>query len=85
MAESIKLGTLKAREIRRLIKPKWHPPFKLYRVLVGHHGWVRCLAVSPCNNYFASGSADRTIKFWDLASGELKISLTGHINTIRGL
>ena len=25
------------------------------------------------------------IKIWDLASGELKLSLTGHISTIRGL
>jgi pleiotropic regulator 1 len=85
LAESTRLGTIKATSLRKLIKPKWHRPFKLYRVIVGHHGWVRCLAISPCNTYFASGSADRTIKFWDLASGELKISLTGHINTIRAL
>lgn len=25
------------------------------------------------------------IQIWDLASGELKLSLTGHISTIRGL
>ncbi len=85
LAESTKLGTIKATSLRKLIKPTWHRPFRLYRVIVGHHGWVRCLAISPCNTYFASGSADRTIKFWDLASGELKISLTGHINTIRGV
>lgn len=85
LAESTKMGTIRATSLRRLIKPKWHRPYKLYRVIVGHHGWVRCLAISPCNTYFASGSADRTIKFWDLASGELKISLTGHINTLRGL
>lgn len=85
LAESTKLGTIRATSIRRLIKPQWHPPFKLYRVIVGHHGWVRCISVSPCNSFFATGSADRTIKFWDMASGELKISLTGHINTIRAL
>ena len=85
LAESTKMGTIRATSLRKLIRPKWHRPYKLYRVIVGHHGWVRCLAVSPCNTYFASGSADRTIKFWDMASGELKISLTGHINSIRGL
>lgn len=85
LAEETRLGTVRATSLRRLIRPKWHKPYKLYRVIVGHHGWVRCLAVSPCNTYFASGSADRTIKFWDMASGELKISLTGHINSIRGL
>jgi pleiotropic regulator 1 len=25
------------------------------------------------------------IKVWDLASGQLKLSLTGHINTVRGV
>ena len=69
LAQSTKLGTIKSSNLRKLIKPKWHPPFKLYRVIVGHQGWVRCIAVSPCNNYFATGSADRTIKFWDMASG----------------
>lgn len=55
------------------------------RVISGHLGWVRALAVDPSNKFFVSGSNDRTIKFWDLASGDLKITLTGHINTIRGL
>ena len=85
LAESTRMGTIKATSLRKLIRPKWHRPYKLYRVIVGHHGWVRCLAISPCNNYFASGSADRTVKFWDLASGELKVSLTGHINSLRAL
>jgi pleiotropic regulator 1 len=25
------------------------------------------------------------LQIWDLASGELKLSLTGHISTVRGL
>lgn len=43
-------------------KPKWHPPWKLYRVISGHLGWVRSVAVEPGNEWFATGSADRVIK-----------------------
>ena len=68
-----------------LPKPEWHAPWKLMRVISGHMGWVRCVAVDPTNSWYATGSADRTIKIWDLASGTLKLTLTGHISTIRGL
>lgn len=66
-------------------RPLWHPPWKLMRVISGHLGWVRCLAVEPGNKWFASGSGDRTIKIWDLATGSLRLTLTGHISTVRGL
>ncbi|KAL3188411.1 hypothetical protein MRX96_003393, partial [Rhipicephalus microplus] len=66
-------------------KPQWHPPWKLYRVISGHTGWVRCLAVEPGNQWFCTGSNDRIIKIWDLATGKLKLSLTGHISGVRGL
>lgn len=66
-------------------KPDWHAPWKLYRVISGHTGWVRCIAVEPENKWFATGSNDRIIKIWDLASGTLKLSLTGHISPVRGL
>ena len=32
------------------------------RVISGHLGWVRCIAVDPSNEWFATGSGDRTIK-----------------------
>lgn len=32
-----------------------------------------------------TGAADRVIKIWDLASGTLKLSLTGHVSTVRGV
>lgn len=66
-------------------KPKWHAPWKLFRVISGHLGWVRCVTVEPGNEWFATGAADRVIKIWDLASGKLKVSLTGHVSTVRGL
>lgn len=66
-------------------KPEWHAPWKLYRVISGHTGWVRSVAVEPGNEWFVTGAADRVIKIWDLASGKLKLSLTGHVSTVRGL
>lgn len=66
-------------------RPDWHPPWKLMRVISGHLGWVRSLAVEPNNEWFVSGAGDRTIKVWNLATGGLKLSLTGHISTVRGL
>ncbi|KAG7366402.1 serine/threonine protein kinase [Nitzschia inconspicua] len=71
--------------------PDWHAPWKLSTVLSSHLGWVRSLAFDPTNDMFASGSADRTIKIWDLAKASvgapdaLKITLTGHISPVRGL
>ena len=66
-------------------RPVWHAPWKMYRVCAGHLGWVRSLAFDPGNEWFVTGSADRTIKVWDLASGELKLTLTGHIEQVISL
>ena len=76
---------LKLHKTTRTIKPTYHAPWKLVRVISGHLGWVRSVAVEPGNQWFATGAGDRVIKIWDLASGELKLSLTGHISTVRGL
>ena len=73
------------RDVTMQAKPEWHPPWKLMRVISGHLGWVRALAIEPGNEWFASGAGDRTIKIWDLASGALRLTLTGHISTVRGL
>uniref|UniRef100_A0A1B6GJR1 Pleiotropic regulator 1 n=1 Tax=Cuerna arida TaxID=1464854 RepID=A0A1B6GJR1_9HEMI len=78
-------NVLAARKAPSMPKPKWHPPWKLFRVISGHLGWVRCVAVEPGNEWFATGSADRVIKIWELGSGRLKVSLTGHISSVRGL
>ncbi|KAF2869723.1 pre-mRNA-splicing factor prp46 [Massariosphaeria phaeospora] len=69
----------------RQVRPDWKAPWKVSRVIAAHMGWVRSLAVEPDNQWFASGSADRTIKIFDLASGSLKLTLTGHISAVRGL
>jgi pleiotropic regulator 1 len=35
--------------------------------------------------HYLPGSGDRTIKIWDLASGTLRLTLTGHISAVRGV
>lgn len=54
--------TMPSKKTPSMAKPKWHAPWKLYRVISGHLGWVRCCAVEPENEWFATGSADRVIK-----------------------
>jgi pleiotropic regulator 1 len=78
-------SALVRKDTARQSRPDWHAPWKLMRVISGHLGWVRALAVEPNNQWFASGAGDRTIKIWDLASGTLRLTLTGHISTVRGL
>lgn len=46
---------------------------------------MRCIAFDPSNEWFATGCADRSIKIWDFASGELKLTLSGHSHAVRGL
>ncbi len=55
------------------------PPVK---ELVGHAGWVWDLALSPDFLTLASGSVDRTIRLWNLASGEPLDTLTAHNATV---
>lgn len=70
---------------RNVPQPAWHAPWRLMRVIAGHTGAVRCVAVEPGNKWFVTGGADRTVRLWDLASGTLKLTLTGHISTVRGV
>jgi len=85
LSNSSSSSALMPRKPAAMPKPSWHPPWKLYRVISGHLGWVRCIAFEPGNEWFCTGSADRVIKIWDTASGKLKLSLTGHVSTVRGL
>lgn len=83
--KNIQSTSLVRRQNVQPIKPSWHAPWKLMRVISGHLGWVRSVAVEPGNQWFCTGAGDRTIKIWDLASGNLRLTLTGHISTVRGL
>lgn len=55
-------GSLVRRARAKTIRPVWHAPWKLMRVISGHLGWVRAVTVEPGNKWFATGAGDRTIK-----------------------
>ena len=59
--------------------------WKLMRVAVQHRGGVRCIAVDPANDWFATGANDSRINVWDVAKGNLRLVLTGHKEAVRGL
>ena len=49
---------------------------------LGHDEEVTALTFSPDGGLLASGSADTTIMFWDLASGEVASAAEGHWATV---
>jgi len=53
--------------------------------LLGHEGVVLTVTFSPDSLTLASGSDDRTVRLWDVATGREKHVLTGHQDLIRGL
>lgn len=84
--ESAGHSVLRRQELLLSQRPRWHAPWKLMRVINGHSGWVRCVQVDPVDNeWFATGSNDTTIKIWDLASGKLRLTLGGHVMTVRDI
>lgn len=50
----------------------------LKRILHGHAGTINRIAWSPDGRFLASPSWDKTIRVWDVASGECVIVLEGH-------
>src|ERR1700710_1102794 len=54
---------------------EWAPKARIFQ---GHQGSVMCLAFSPDQAMLATSSRDKTIKLWDVKTGELKQTLTGH-------
>ncbi|MBP0018270.1 MAG: protein kinase [Cyanobacteria bacterium SBLK] len=55
------------------------------QTLTGHTSFVNDLAISPDSRLLISASADKTIKVWELATGELLQTLTGATSFINAL
>jgi len=59
--------------------------YVLANTLKGHSDPVWSVAISPDGQLLASGSWDKTIKIWNLGSGELLHDLTGHSYRVRSV
>jgi WD40 repeat protein/class 3 adenylate cyclase len=55
------------------------------RLLTGHTDLILGAAFSPDGRYLATAGADRTMRLWDLASGETVRIFSGHTDQIGGL
>jgi len=50
--------------------------------LNGHKDYVLSVAISPDGQWVVSGSKDRSIQFWNIASGQAQFMLQGHKNSV---
>jgi serine/threonine protein kinase len=53
--------------------------------LTGHLSWVRAVVVHANGQTLASGSGDRTLKFWNLPTGECLRTVAAHTGWIRAI
>ena len=53
--------------------------------IIGHTDWVTSVAFSPDGLTLASGSQDKTIMLWNVATGELKATLGGHTEPVKSV
>jgi WD40 repeat protein len=81
-------------EIRKNQKAPWLRPFtpslagpggSLMFTLTGHNGKVRGVAVTSDGRRAVSTSSDKTLKVWDLESGQELRTLTGHSDWVNAV
>lgn len=60
---------------------------QVIKVLEGHKDWVNSLAITQDGKYLISGSADKTIKVWNLATdkGQLVQTLAEHQGSVKAV
>jgi WD40 repeat protein len=62
-----------------------HNGILLERTLTDHYSYVNSVAFSPDGQTLASGSNDKTIKLWDVTTGNLLQTLTDHYSHVNSV
>ena len=70
--------------IKRCIYGTWHREERK-TTLTGHSDIIRNVVFSPDGSTLASSSDDRTVRLWDMASGQLKDVLIGHSDKVESI
>lgn len=52
------------------------------RTIYGHLDFVLSVASTPDGQWIISGSKDRTVQFWDAATGQTQLMLQAHVNSV---
>jgi WD40 repeat protein len=63
-------------------RPSFKPPGAEVRRFEAHEFWVTSLALLPDGRRALSGSADRTLRLWDLDTGAELLRLAGHESVV---
>ncbi|GAB5588350.1 hypothetical protein Unana1_03250 [Umbelopsis nana] len=70
---------------RLIIERNWRRNKYNMRILSGHTDGVMCLQFCDASNILITGSYDKTVRIWNLETGEVVRVLTGHTRCVRAL
>ena len=69
-------------QVRTQLLSEWNASIQ---TLEGHSGWVNSVVFSPDGSRVASGSYDKTVRVWDVQTGQCQYMLEGHSDEINSV